>query len=106
MDCVEATESGDEQLPENSLYTFNICVVSSRAWRSFLIGWFGSVEQLMGHFSNREVGEFISQLSARLYLHAVNLLGSCSQLVCISKANDNTDHLQMSLYALLRTQTP
>ncbi len=96
MDCAEGQKkSGDEQEAEDCLYKCNISVVPLKAWRSVLMGWFGSVEQLIGHFSIRE--EFMSQLSAwpLLYHHAVGLPGSSSQLVCISKANDNTDHLQM-----------
>lgn len=62
----------------------------------FLIGWLGSVEQLIGHFCGRKVAEFISELSAGLLLHphAAGFLGSCSQLVCSSKANDKSGDLQ------------
>ena len=62
----------------------------------FLIGWFGSVEQLIGHFCGREVADFISKLSAGLLLHphAAGFLGSCSELVCSNKANDNSGDLQ------------
>lgn len=96
MGCAEGEKSVYEQEAENRSYKCNISVVLSKAWRSFLIGRLGSVEQLIGHFSIKEVAEFISQLSATpLPLrHAVSSPGSCSQLVCSSKANDNADRLQ------------
>lgn len=47
---------------EDCLYKCDINVVPPKAWRSALTGWFGSVEQLIGHFSIRE--EFTSMLSA------------------------------------------
>lgn len=57
-------QRGDEQEAEGS-YDINVMfLLFLQEPGGLVIGWLGSVEQLIGHFSIMEVGNVIFQLSA------------------------------------------